>query len=163
MNWKRSKFFVDPSFQGRLLLRLVTYWVLYHVALWHTMFLVTLIGTSINQDPSLPAKGLWRLYREFTSEHISVIVCFLALLPIFGRDMIRFSHRMAGPLVRFRNTMQCIADGRPVRAVKLRKYDLMSEFLTTFNAMVTSWNARIGAATPKEAEETELEPAGSGH
>ncbi len=37
MKFNRRRFFVDPAFQGRLLLRLVCYWAVYHVALWHLL------------------------------------------------------------------------------------------------------------------------------
>ena len=158
MKHHRRKLFVDSAFQGRLLLRLVFYWAIYHVALWHLLFLFTMISAAMNHDPSAPAKSLGTLYRDFAVDHSSIIVCFLVMLPILGRDLLKFSHRLAGPLIRFRNTMQQMADGKPVAPVTLRKYDLPSHFLSVFNNMVKTWNERVGGhATPAvEVDEPEL-------
>ena len=157
MKFQRKRLFVDPAFQGRLLLRLVAYWAVYHVALWHLLFLFTMISSALNHDPSVPAKSMGTLYREFFTDHVSIIICFFVMLPILGRDLLKFSHRLAGPLVRFRNTMQQMIDGKPVQEVTLRKFDLPSEFLNVFNRMVKVWNDRAGQAAEPAAEEKELE------
>ncbi|HYM99556.1 MAG TPA: hypothetical protein VET25_07420 [Aestuariivirgaceae bacterium] len=157
MKHHRRRLFVDSAFQGRLLLRLVFYWAIYHVALWHLLFLFNMMSVAMNHDSSVPAKGMGTLYREFAVDHSIIIICFLVMLPILGRDLLKFSHRMAGPLIRFRNTMQQMADGRPVEPVTLRKYDLPSDFLGVFNKMVMAWNNRIGGPAPTvEEKEPEL-------
>ncbi len=159
MKQHRRRLFVDPSFQGRLLLRLVMYWAVYHIALWHLMFLFTMVDSVLNHDPTAPATSCGTLYREFAANHISIIVCFFVMLPILGRDLLKFSHRLAGPLVRFRNTMQQMIDGKPVDEVTLRRFDLPSEFLAVFNDMVRKWNERVAdsPAPAARADERELE------
>lgn len=157
MQNQRSRLFVDRSFQGRLLLRLVFYWAIYHVALWHSLFLFSMLSAAMNYDPNVPAKGLGVLYREFAAEHFSIIICFLVMLPILGRDLLKFSHRLAGPLIRLRNTMQEMADGNPVELVTLRKFDLPSHFLIAFNNMVKTWNERVGGPATTATQERELE------
>jgi len=157
MKHQRKRLFVDSAFQGRLLLRLVIYWAIYHVALWHLLFLFNMMAAAMNHDPTAPAKSVDTLYREFAVDHFSIVVCFLVMLPILGRDLLKFSHRFAGPLVRFRNTMQQMVDGRPVEPVTLRKFDLPSDFLGVFNKMVKAWNKRIdGPAPTVEEKEPEL-------
>ena len=37
--FQRKKKFVSGPIQGRLLLRMGVYWVLYHVILWHALFI----------------------------------------------------------------------------------------------------------------------------
>lgn len=157
MKYQRTRLLVDPAFQGRLLLRLVIYWAIYHVALWHLLFLFTMMSAATNHDPSVPAKSVGTLYREFAVHHSSIIVCFLVMLPILGRDLLKFSHRLAGPLIRFRDTMQQMADGKPVAPVSLRKYDLPSNFLSVFNNMVKAWNERVGGSVAPAIEENERE------
>ncbi len=157
MNQQRRRLFVDSAFQGRLLFKLVFYWTAYHVALWHVLFLFRVISSVLNNDPTAPVKSFGTQYQEFTLEHVSVIVCFLVMLPIIARDLLKFSHRFAGPLVRFRNTMQKMADGKSVEPVTLRKYDLPSEFLTVFNRLVSTWNRRLGENIElREEHEDEL-------
>lgn len=157
MKHQRKRLFVDSAFQGRLLVRLVFYWAIYHVALWHLLFSFNMMSAAMNHDPSAPAKSVGTLYREFAVDHTGIIVCFLVMLPILGRDLLKFSHRLAGPLIRFRNTMQQMADGKPVEPVTLRKYDLPSDFLSAFNKMVTTWNARVGGTATTATPEEDLE------
>ena len=155
MKCNRSRLFVDPAFQGRLMVRLVIYWTVYHVALWHSLFFFTLLASAMNHDPAVPAKTFGTLYREFAVEHVSVIICFLVLLPILMRDLLKFSHRIAGPLVRFRNTMNQMIEGKTVEPVSLRRYDLPSQFLAVFNKMLLAWNERVS----KQPGQTEPAPA----
>jgi hypothetical protein len=154
MKHHRKRLFVDSAFQGRLLVRLVCYWAIYHVALWHLLFLFHMMSAAMSHDPIVPAKSIGTLYREFAVHHTGIIVCFLVMLPILGRDLLKFSHRLAGPLVRFRNTMQQMADGKPVEPVTLRKHDLPSHFLSVFNKMVTVWNERATSGVGVHDEAT---------
>ena len=155
----RRRLYVDPAFQKRLLWRVLLYWVFYHGTVWHLMFLLNFVGVGIKQDPTAPSKSFWALYGEFTMDHLWVIVCFLVMLPVLGRDLLKFSHRIAGPLVRFRNTLQAIADGKPVTTIKLRDKDFLTDFLLVFNRMVESWNSRLKQQELKRSNESELELA----
>jgi hypothetical protein len=159
MSDKRSKFFVDSAFQGRLMLRLVMYWVVYHVALWHTMFLFTLFSSAISYDPAAPPRSFGALYREFAGDHVGVLVCFAVMLPILARDLLKFSHRMAGPLVRFRNAIEEMTEGKVIQPVSLRPRDLLDEFLVAFNKMVATWNQRVSQQRTSPPIEQELELA----
>jgi hypothetical protein len=155
MSDKRNKLLVDSAFQGRLILRLVMYWIVYHVAMWHTLFLFNLFSTAISYDPAAPPKSVWELYSEFAGQHVGVLVCCAAMLPILARDLLKFSHRMAGPLVRFREAIEEMAAGKPIRPVTLRPRDLLDEFLVAFNKMVATWNQQVGqerAAAPVDSE-----------
>jgi nitrogen fixation/metabolism regulation signal transduction histidine kinase len=51
-------------------------------------------------------------------------------------DTICFSHRLVGPLVRFRKTMQAIANGEAVRPIKLREGDYLEDLRDDFNKML---------------------------
>ena len=161
MKYNRSKLFVDPGFQGRLLLRLVVYWVVYHVALWHLLFLFTLFSHTMSTESASPPKSLGALYGEFARNNVSIVICFFVMLPILGRDLLRFSHRLAGPLVRFRNTLGEMAQDKPVAPVTLRNFDLPTDFLNTFNSVVTVWNGKFDRqAQPLDDTEQELVESG---
>ena len=57
-------------------------------------------------------------------------------------DAIRFSHRLVGPLVRFRRTMQEVTRGEPVRPIKLREGDHLLDLRDDFNEMLDSLQRR---------------------
>jgi hypothetical protein len=162
-NQRRRGFYVDPTFQKQLLWRLATYWVFYHMTLWHLMFLLNIVGTGISQDPTAPPKSFWAMYGEFTAEHLWVVVCFLVMMPVLGRDLLKFSHRISGPLVRFRNTLQAMADRKTVAPIKLREHDFLTDFAAVFNGAIETWNTRFqrqpsspSHSTPSDSPELEL-------
>jgi hypothetical protein len=157
MNQKRGRLFVDGPFQGRLLIRVIGYWAIYNLALWHLLFLFSVFSKVISPGPSQAPFSLVEQYRVFAIDHVSIPICLLVTLPIFCRDLLRFSHRLVGPLIRFREVMTQMVDGKVVEEVKLRRADLPSDFLTVFNKLVKTWNERLAdSATPKAEEELEL-------
>ena len=141
MNHQRGKLFVDPSFQGRLLGRLATYWFLYHVVLWHMLFLFSLVVNALTQGGGT-GRGVLELYREFAVAHVSIIVCFVVTLPLIINDMLKFSHRLVGPFIRFREVMKQMVEGKTISSVTMRPRDLPSDFLAVFNKLLTLWNQR---------------------
>lgn len=150
---RRSRILVDPTFQFGLLARLVLYFVMYHFALWHVVFAVTFVSTALNAGA--PRSGFWTMYGRFAVDHAGVALCFLGLLPVFIGNMLKFSHRLAGPLVRIRKTLQVMSDGKPIAPVKLREHDLLSCFVASFNRMAEVWNSRFAPAASEELEEVE--------
>jgi len=57
-----------------------------------------------------------------------MILYVLAVFPLILWDMMKVTHRVAGPLVRFGNTLKRLEQGEKVQEVRLRKGDLLVEF-----------------------------------
>ena len=85
-------------------------------------------------------------YGQFTREFFPMLICFLVLVPAFVWDAVKFYHRIAGPLVRFKRATEDIAAGRPMQYVRLRENDELMELRRTFNEMLDVL-ARHGAVT----------------
>jgi hypothetical protein len=141
--YKRTRLWVDTPFQSRLLLRMGFYLLLYTAVVIHIAFLLELIG-SLAAGPS---RGAWEHYQEFLGQQRFLVLAFLLTAPPILYDLLKFSHRIAGPLFRCRTIMQDMAGGKPVSEFKPRKHDLMRDFFNAFNALILKWNARTGAAT----------------
>lgn len=152
MKQKRGRLFVDPAFQGRLIGRLAAYWLIYHAILWHLMFLYSLFCNVTGPVTSRATGSLAEQYRDFAVEHFGIVVCVVVTLPIIARDLLRFSHRVAGPLIRFRNVMNQMVLGRRVEQVTMRRQDLPADFLSTFNSLVTTWNNRLAEDSPEPSD-----------
>ncbi len=75
-------------------------------------------------------------------DYLPVWICLLALLPVIGWDAIRFTHRLVGPMTRFRQTIQDVAHGQPVRPIKLRPGDYLTELRDEVNQMLESLQRR---------------------
>ena len=67
------------------------------------------------------------------------------VLPCLLYDLLKFSHRVAGPLTPCQRMCTEMAAGPPVPPFVPRKGDHMKEFFEAFNALLQEWNARLAA------------------
>ncbi len=66
-----------------------------------------------------------------------ILMALVCMLPIFVRDMLRFTNRVAGPIYHLTRTMQQLASGdENVPPLKFRKGDLCDDIPDAFNSMV---------------------------
>jgi hypothetical protein len=142
MKDERSRIWVH-RFQSKLLLRVVAYWFLYQFSLWNCLFTWRLLAEG---------KGnLLEQYGRFCLDYYPMLLCFLVLVPFFAWDAVRFSHRLVGPIVRFRRAMQAIAAGQPVQPIRLREGDYLVELQQDFNVMLAALEQRGLMPTAGEA------------
>lgn len=109
----RKRFFVDKSIQGGLAMRAARYWAL-SIAV---VGMLTVIG--------------W----VFVAPGIAAITAMTTLMPVVIFDLVKFSHRFAGPMVRLRNSMLKVAAGEHVEPIRFRDGDYWKELADAFNAM----------------------------
>lgn len=151
---QRKKVWID-SFQTRLAWRIVLYLALLPPVLLNLLFIWKLLSEGVHD----PGEQLLALLRQFAP----VGVCLLIVVPVMAWDAIRFSHRLVGPLVRFRRAVQDIACGEAVRPIKLREGDYLGEFRDDFNRMLESLQRRgldvVRADTNAVDEEHHKQPA----
>ncbi len=136
MGDRRQQKLVD-NFQYKLIVRIVLYWTIYQVTLFNFLFCWKLIdggeGSIIGQ------------YGQFLQEFYPMLICFAILVPAFAWDAVKFYHRIAGPIFRFRSVARDIAAERPVRRIALREGDELTEMQDDFNSMIDTL-VRIGGA-----------------
>ena len=75
-------------------------------------------------------------------ESAPVFVILLALLPMFAWDTIKLSHRFAGPMFRFHDTVKRLANGERVPPIRLRKGDFWKDFAEDFNRLMQRMEAK---------------------
>jgi len=151
---QRQRIWVD-EFQTRLTMRIGAYLALFLVVLINFLFAWR-----------LAAEGVGDLGDQFVRmlrDYLPVGVCLLLLVPVIAWDAIRFTHRLVGPMVRFRNTMQTIAEGEAVRPIRLRQGDYLTDLRDDFNHMLESLQRRgvpvLKPAVPVEEEAAQSKPA----
>ncbi len=115
-------------FQWKLAFRMVAYWFIYQITLFNFLFCWRLISEGIGN----PIEQ----YGRFVADYWPIFICFLIVVPALAWDAMKFCHRVAGPIVRFRQTACNIADGKPVQRIKLRPNDELMELKNDFNAML---------------------------
>ena len=124
---RRKKSLVDREIQLGMAGRLLLYWC----ATWLAVFAFPIITQMFMADVS---------FQELASKMIHDLwfpmFMSLFLLPIVARDCVRFSNRIAGPVLRFKQTLRDINDGRAVRMIELRKDDFCHELVDEVNLLV---------------------------
>ena len=101
MREQRRKIWID-RFQTRLAIRIALYFLLYQAAVW-SLFV---IWRSISADVDAAMGPVWAGYCFLLS---AATIVFLGLL--FIVDAVKTTHRLVGPLYRFRKTIQAITAG----------------------------------------------------
>src|SRR5262249_19320403 len=156
-NYQRKRLWVDPPFQARLLVRMTTYLALFSVVVWHLSFLFeTLRELGTGKHVTFV-----ELYLGFIQRQMPLLVAFLLLTPPLLYNLLKFSHRIAGPLFRCRRMMREMAAGEVVPEFKPRQGDLMNELIEAFNELIRVNNARARAAAseaPKEDLRSAVSP-----
>jgi hypothetical protein len=152
MSDDRKKVWVD-EFQTRLIYRIALYLVFFVVCLSNLLFIWRLIA----EGRGNPLEQYARVFIDYAP----AFLCLAVLLPVMAWDTIRFSHRLVGPLVRFRKAMQDLAAGQPVRAIKLREGDFLGDLRDDFNKMLEALQRQgVPALKPTAAEDDpERQPA----
>jgi hypothetical protein len=149
-NFKRTRLWINPAFQTRLLLRLGMNLVMFIITVWN-------LGFFLEMMRALGTNGLHNLtaayYLEFLWKQQPLLMALALLVPIVAYDSIKFSHRVAGPLFRCRRLMQQMARGQRVPEFHPRKHDLLKEFFEDFNTLIKECNARVAAAGNGKASE----------
>jgi hypothetical protein len=139
---QRRQLFVSSQIQGVLLWRLTAFWVLYHLYLWHAMFLV-----SAFQQPT--GRSVFDDYRTFLTNDTLLPWAAAALFPLVFWSLLNLTHRIAGPLVQVRNRLRAMAAGQPPAPVQFRQGDLLSELEEAFNNYVGFCRLRGEGADPE--------------
>src|SRR5690606_19256934 len=82
------------------------------------------------------------------------LLCFVIVVPVLCWDAVRFSHRLVGPIFRFRKTIHALANGEPVRPIKLRNGDFLTEMKDDMNLLLEHLQQQgIPALKPAPGEE----------
>jgi hypothetical protein len=144
----RKRSFVDTPIQGSLALRVVLYWIvcIIDIALTLIFWRVGASGTN-GFNPAWGA--MWSAYWP-------ILATLLLLLPLVIFDIIRFSNRFVGPILRLRRSMRQLARGEHVEPIKFRGTDFWQEFADEFNAVLARVQDRA-AEVDKFAPESKRE------
>ena len=135
---ERRRHKLVDRFQYKLITRMVVYWAVYQVTLWNILFCWKLLESGRG--------NFFQQYGQFSREFAPMLLCFLILVPAFIWDAVKFYHRIAGPIVRIKKATRDIAEGRPLRHVRLREGDELMELQDDFNDMLDTLS-RCGAVT----------------
>jgi len=140
MKARRTRKFIDSVVQGSLVRRIALHWFIFFalaflmLPLWRMMTGAELVGSF----SELMLRGWW--------ETAPIFVILLALLPVFLWDTVTLSHRFAGPMYRFQDTVKRLAAGEDVPPIRLRKRDFWKEFAADLNSLMERMDSECNQA-----------------
>ncbi len=127
---QRRKRFIDPKVQGALVRRFLLHWLLFVVS---AFALLVIWQVLVSGDP---LAGFSNALHDVWVRNLPVFVVLVLLLPAFVKDTIALSNRFAGPIVRLRESLRDLAEGRTVEPIKMREGDFWHELGELFNRAV---------------------------
>ena len=156
----RKQLFVSRGIQGAMALRFGFYWVFYHLCLWHGAFMYFFVQARLAQltDSSEPMLPLDELYRKFLVDYLPITLAATLLVPIVIYELIRQTHRIAGPLIRFSNALKDMMAGKTITPVKLREGDMLTDFEGIFNEFIVFHQSKVRGAAPAAPESAPAAP-----
>lgn len=122
---RRTIFLVDREVQGSLVFRTALYWLfcLFSVSLmlicWETY--------------AGPRRSFFELSTELIHRYGPALLASLVLLPIAMMDVVRFSNRFVGPVVRMRDALRLLAKGESIQPLHFRDNDFWREMAVDVN------------------------------
>lgn len=127
-NRRRNKV-VDPKLQGNLLLRAISHWGFLVVWAFVILFFWQVFIGHPHAPLSAHVKAVWFRYGPF-------FIVMLCLQPVVVYDSVKYTHRLAGPLLRLRQALQNLVDRKPVQPIRLRKGDFCQDLAENFNLLL---------------------------
>ncbi|MEM0924803.1 MAG: hypothetical protein AAGJ83_02075 [Planctomycetota bacterium] len=123
---KRHRYLVDSKVQWALIRRLLMHW---------SLALLSLITISVFVQLLYRSEG--RTFAEafvlsFRMQLPLLGIMFM-LMPVFVWDMVKLSHRFAGPMLRLRGVINELAHGGEAAPIRFRPNDFWQETADDFN------------------------------
>lgn len=153
--YNRTRLWVNAGFQSRFMVRVALYLIVSILLVLHAAFGIELLWVRIvgvQREPYLES------YLGFLSTHRFILIGYSLFVPWVLFDILKFSHRIAGPLFRCRNMMLDMAAGKRVSEFQPRTNDLMPELFEAFNLLIKRCNANLDAKGVESSDSSETEP-----
>ena len=122
---RRTTILVDQHVQGALLWRVIVYWQFFVISL--TAFL------ACRELYFEPASNIVDVFRNIHARYSPVMFASLILLPVVLLDIVWITNRVVGPMVRLRQGLRDMAEGRRVQPLSFRDNDFWQEMAGEFN------------------------------
>lgn len=146
---RRTKMLIEPTVQTAVAMRLILLWVL---------TLTFTAGVSVIMAYFSNPTGSFFTHIGDPRHWMPSIIAFVAILPVAVLNLIRFSHRFAGPVHRLRNEMQRLAAGKEVQPIQLREHDYWQPLAADFNQLAARVHPTMGESNSFSADPV-IEPA----
>lgn len=138
--WRRRRFIVR-GFQGHFVVRQLI-WITIYLLAFAAVLLAPLASKlhSGGADERLQAAAQFLLFHEYLWPALGGVLVFAAAA------LVKASHRIAGPLYRFRRVFEAVQEGDLRASARVRRGDYLTGESEALEAMLGSLRERIGSA-----------------
>jgi len=140
MKYRRRRYIVDKRLQFRLLVYNGFYFLVITAAIWAGLFLPLALDLS---NPNLSIAEQGEVAGKILYLHSRLGPILLIVFVILGIHSVLVSHRIAGPLYRFKATFNQVAQGDLSKVVSIRKGDLLVNEQTKIEEMIGTLSSRL--------------------
>ncbi|WP_345685253.1 hypothetical protein [Novipirellula caenicola] len=145
---RRSRTLVDREVQGSLLRKIAIHWIAFFVCnaialtIWIRLF-------------EQPDADWGQTFVDTMQRFMPFFVITMALIPAFVWDTLKLTNRFAGPILRLRNALADVRNGRAVTPLQFRNDDFWQHIAADFNAVIERVPTAMPAAPSPSAAEGE--------
>jgi methyl-accepting chemotaxis protein len=140
MKYRRRRYIVDKRLQFRLLVYNGFYFLVITAAIWAGLFLPLALDLS---NPNLSVAEQGEVAGKILYLHSRLGPILLIVFVILGIHSVLVSHRIAGPLYRFKATFNQVAQGDLSKVVSIRKGDLLVNEQNKIEEMIGTLSSRL--------------------
>lgn len=146
--FRRRRIVVDRPFQWSLCLHGIGLGVLVLVAVSAGIF-VPLLWNLGERFPTVQVDPDTAIVMVYMHERFWLVAAICLVLVTIGA--LRLSHRIAGPLVRYKRNLRLLAEGRLPPPLRTRRRDYLKEEVSCLNAAVDGVRLRVEAIRKAQA------------
>jgi len=139
---KRKRLYVDRLVQGAILVRVFCYGML--------CLLFATVPLSIVRTLMEPDRLLLDHFFDVCQQHWPILATLSALLPFVLYDVLKLSHRFAGPIFRVQNDLDRFARGEEIATMRFRDNDFWQDLGTKVDQLVRRCEAAESRAGDHE-------------
>lgn len=144
----RWRYIVDWKLQGSLILHGITYGGLVLLAVSVGIFSPLLWDLGVvDMDGGYEEQAIVMLYLH---ERFWLLAMMCLVIVVLGA--VRFSHRVAGPMVRFKRNLRLLSDGKFPPPLRTRRADFLKQEVGCLNKAVVGVGERIAAIRRAQVE-----------
>jgi hypothetical protein len=122
----RSRVYVDKTVQGALAKRMILHWAVFFLLCALSLFTLEYFRGNPELSMAEHLHVVWGKYAFF-------FILMLAIMPTFIYDAMKLSNRFAGPILRLKESLKNLADGKKTKNLKFRDNDFWIELSEDFN------------------------------
>ena len=137
--FRRTRFLID-RFQTRILFLHLTYFVALLIIFLSSVFLPLIFRLN---SSSLPFTERHTVADQFLSLHAHLWPAVLILFLLLSAHSVFVSHRIAGPLVRFRQVLSAVTAGNLSVRIRLRRKDYLAKEAALIEEMITALREKV--------------------